>query len=278
MQPYVEDYLRNVNNIALMRTDTKNLFTSWSNFVDEMKRIFGEVDAENQAEKAITHLKQKKSVSSYTAEFKQLQARIDWDDPALRTVFENGLKDEIKDSMVHHDKPGNLQALIELATRIDNRIWERKKQKNQATLPIANTKRQRNQQARREKDGDVIMTDKVQQKKDKKLGKQNDGLSKEERQRRYDNKACLRCGEEGHFRKDCPKNEESKKQGTVKIGIIRQGTPYPRKEEQNSKEPAQAPQEFTNEHAYTHRFFNDTECNNEDCQTHAKQMSAEAKN
>jgi ferritin-like metal-binding protein YciE len=122
MQPYVEDYLRNVNNIALMRTDTKNLFTSWSNFVDEMKRIFGEVDAENQAEKAITHLKQKKSVSSYTAEFKQLQARIDWDDPALRTVFENGLKDEIKDSMVHHDKPGNLQALIELATRIDNRI------------------------------------------------------------------------------------------------------------------------------------------------------------
>jgi hypothetical protein len=46
---------------------------------------------------------------------------------------------------------------------------------------MANTKRQRNQQVRREKDGDVIMTDKVQQKKDKKLGKQNDGLSKEER-------------------------------------------------------------------------------------------------
>jgi hypothetical protein len=37
-------------------------------------------------------------------------------------VFENGLKDEIKDSIVHHDKLGNLQALIELATWIDNRI------------------------------------------------------------------------------------------------------------------------------------------------------------
>jgi hypothetical protein len=77
MQPYVEDYLRNVNNIALMRADTKNLFMSWNNFVGEMKRIFGEVDAENQAEKAITHLKQKKSVSSYTAKLKQLQSRID---------------------------------------------------------------------------------------------------------------------------------------------------------------------------------------------------------
>jgi len=226
MQPYVEDYLCSPTTGG-ERKETQNLFVSWINFKDEMGRIFGEVDAENQAEKAITRLKQTKSVSAYTAEFKQLQSRIDWDDAALRTVFENGLKETIKDSLVHHDKPGDLHALIELATRIDNRLWERAEQRSRSTPTIANTKRHR-RHIRIDREGDVIMTDKVQQgSKDRRPRKgPSDGLSQEERKRRYDSKACLRCGEVGHFRRDCPKNETGK-QGAVRIGMIRQGTPYP---------------------------------------------------
>jgi hypothetical protein len=225
MQPYVEDYLRDRGSNG-EKQDTQDLFSSWDNFKKEMGRIFGEVDAENQAEKAITRLRQTKSVSTYTAEFKQLQARIDWDDAALRTVFENGLKDTIKDSLVHHDKPEDLQAMIELATRIDNRLWERTQQKGRTQVPVANTKKHR-RQVKLDREGDVIMTDKVQGKDRKSNKKRSDNLSKEERQKRYDSKACLRCGEVGHFRKDCPKNEETGKQGTIKIGMIRQGTPYP---------------------------------------------------
>jgi hypothetical protein len=224
MQPYVEDYLRSPGTNG-EKQDTHDLFRSWKDFKDEMGRIFGEVDAENQAEKAITRLKQTKSVSAYTAEFKQLQSRIDWDDAALRTVFENGLKESIKDSLVHHDKPEDLQAMIELATRIDNRLWERNQQKGKAPLTVANTKKHR-RQVRTDREGDVIMTDKVQGKDRKSNGKRSDGLSKEERQKRYDTKACLRCGEVGHFRKDCPKNEEARKQGTIKIGMIRSGTQH----------------------------------------------------
>ncbi|KAE8855500.1 hypothetical protein PTNB73_10157 [Pyrenophora teres f. teres] len=119
MQPYVEDYLRNPATGG-EKKETQTLFSSWTDFKDEIGRIFGEVDAENQAEKAITRLKQTKSVSTYTAKFKQLQSRIDWDDAALRTVFENSLKETIKDNLVHHDKPGDLHSLIELATQIDN--------------------------------------------------------------------------------------------------------------------------------------------------------------
>jgi hypothetical protein len=219
MQPFVDDYLANFTT-ATMRQDTCRLFSSWSNFREEMRRMFGEVDAKDQAEKAITRLKQTKSVSAYTAEFKQLQSRIDWDDDALRTAFENGLKDTIKDALVHHDKPGDLQTLVEIATRIDNRLWERAQQKGQNHAPAANTKKHR-RHIRIDKEGDVIMADKVQSKDRKPSGKRQDGLSKEERQRRYDSKACLRCGEVGHFRRDCLKNDDTGKQGAIKIGMIK---------------------------------------------------------
>ena len=223
MQPYVDDYLLDAEHMGT-KEGTRTLFTSWTEFKQEMGRIFGEVDAQNQAEKKITRLRQTTSVSAYTAEFKQLQARIDWDDAALRTVFEAGLKENVKDGLVHHDKPGTLHALIELATRIDNRLWERNDQKKYFRPNLPNMKKQR---GRYDRDGDAIMTGKVQEKaKDKKTrGWRQDGLSKEERQKRYDNKACLRCGKTGHFARDC--KEEQVKQAAVKIRMIRQGTPYP---------------------------------------------------
>ncbi|KAG9194056.1 hypothetical protein G6011_04091 [Alternaria panax] len=223
MQPYVDDYLLDAEHRGT-KAETRALFAGWTEFKEEMGRIFGEVDAKNQAEKRITRLKQTTSVSAYTAEFKQLQARIDWDDAALRTVFETGLKENVKDGLVHHDKPESLHALIELATRIDNRLWERNDQKKYFRPNLPNMKRQR---GRFDRDGDAIMTGKVQDKpKDKKTrGWRQDGLSKEERQKRYDNKACLRCGKTGHFARDC--KEEQVKQAAVKIRMIRQGTPYP---------------------------------------------------
>lgn len=227
MQPYVEDYLSDIDTRGT-KDETRALFASWAEFKKEMGHIFGEVDAQNQAEKAITRLKQTSSVSAYTAEFKQLQSRIDWDDAALRTVFEAGLKETVKDGLVHHDKPTTLHALIELATRIDNRLWERNRQRKQFQPTMANTRKQRN---RTDRDGDTIMTGKVQDKSNdrKPRGKFNDGLSPEERKKRYDSKACLRCGEVGHFRRDCPKNESTKRvQETVRM--LRARTPFPTEE------------------------------------------------
>jgi hypothetical protein len=76
-------------------------------------------------------------------------------------VFEAGLKENVKDSLVHHDKSESLYALIELATRINNRLWERNDQKKYFRPNLANMKKQR---GRYDKDGDVIMTSRVQDK------------------------------------------------------------------------------------------------------------------
>jgi hypothetical protein len=76
MQPYVDDYLLDAEHRGT-KAETRALFAGWAEFKEEMGRIFGEVDAKNQAEKKITRLRQTALVSAYTAEFKQLQARID---------------------------------------------------------------------------------------------------------------------------------------------------------------------------------------------------------
>ncbi|USP74832.1 hypothetical protein yc1106_02106 [Curvularia clavata] len=57
------------------RNDLRTFLTTidlYCEFNKIPRRIFGEVDAKNQVEKAITRLKQTTSVSAYTAEFKQL--------------------------------------------------------------------------------------------------------------------------------------------------------------------------------------------------------------
>ena len=75
MQPYVDDYLLDEEHRGT-KAETRALFAGWMEFKEEMGRIFGEIDAKNQAEKKITRLRQLTSVSAYTAEFKQLQAKI----------------------------------------------------------------------------------------------------------------------------------------------------------------------------------------------------------
>ncbi|EOA87509.1 uncharacterized protein SETTUDRAFT_28145 [Exserohilum turcica Et28A] len=74
---------------------------------------------------------------------------------ALRTVFEARLKDNVKDGLVHHDKPDTLHKLVELATRIDNRLWERAQQKGRFQPTVANMKKQQN---RTDRDGDTVIT------------------------------------------------------------------------------------------------------------------------
>ena len=100
MQLYVDDYLLNAEHRGT-KTETQTLFADQTGFKEEIGRIFREVDAKNQAKKKITRLRQLTLVSAYTAEFKQLQAKINQDNVALCTVFETGLKEKVKDRLIY---------------------------------------------------------------------------------------------------------------------------------------------------------------------------------
>jgi hypothetical protein len=55
-------------------------------------------------------------------------------------------------------------------------------------------------------------------------------LSKEERQRRFNNKACLRCSNTRYFYRDCLENKKGK-QEAIKIAIIKENTALELEEE-----------------------------------------------
>jgi hypothetical protein len=58
-----------------------------------------------------------------------LAAKTKWGRAALQHQFYVGLKDTIKDEVARSDKPDDLQELIALTVKIDNRMYERSLEK-----------------------------------------------------------------------------------------------------------------------------------------------------
>ena len=225
MQPYMQDYLENANtsngDLGQCKTETRRLFEDWEEFTEEMVKMFGDIDAAKQAARKIGAIRQRDSVSKYAIAFRHLQAKISWDDEPLREAFYNGLKETIKDELTHYDDPEDLQEMVALAIKIDNRLYARKQYRKQGEryAPLSGKgkeTRPNRQQWRRDRDGDVEMADQASAEK-----KKPNGISDKERQKRYDNKACLRCGEVGHFKRECPKKPkyENAKAATIQVSM-----------------------------------------------------------
>ncbi|QRV90363.1 Retrotransposon gag protein [Ceratobasidium sp. AG-Ba] len=91
VEPHMEhDVLRQ----AVPWLHNVNLF--WAEF----EKRFGEIDRATKALKKLKSLKQKSSVQDYVTEFQSLAAYVNYDDLALRDMFYEGLKDEIKMAML----------------------------------------------------------------------------------------------------------------------------------------------------------------------------------
>jgi hypothetical protein len=45
-------------------------------------------------------------------------------------IFEDGLQEEVKDKLVRVDQPTDLTKMIELAVKINNQLYERRREQN----------------------------------------------------------------------------------------------------------------------------------------------------
>jgi hypothetical protein len=148
--------------------------------------MFGNIDEEQRAERAIQTLHQTKSVTAYTGEFQLLAGRIDWDDKALTAQYYRGLKEEVKDDIVRGGRPGELLPMIEKAIDIDSRLYERRMERRGQYSGGHQRKGKKDRTSRWE---DRMELDAVSKK---------GNPSKDEMNRRRDKGLCFECGLPGH--------------------------------------------------------------------------------
>uniref|UniRef100_A0A3Q1FXS7 Retrotransposon gag domain-containing protein n=1 Tax=Acanthochromis polyacanthus TaxID=80966 RepID=A0A3Q1FXS7_9TELE len=110
--------------------------SSYAAFTEEMRQVFDHPLQGAAAKKGLGALTQGgQSVAEYVVEFRTLAAAVDWNDSAIRYLFQRGLNEDLKDQLASRDKVSDLNSLIELTIRLDNRLRERRREKKTLAPP-----------------------------------------------------------------------------------------------------------------------------------------------
>lgn len=173
---------------------------SYSEFTTEMKRIFDHPIQSKEAGQRLISLRQgSTSVAQYALNFRIAAAESGWDQRALQGAFFHGLNDNIKDELAARDECTDLEALIALTIRLDNRLRERRREKmsrgNSAPMNFSIP------QVIHSKPSSETVFPPVTQDEPMQLGRLR--LDPAERQRRIQSRLCFYCGSSEHFRDQC---------------------------------------------------------------------------
>lgn len=211
-EPYLVDFLNNPESRRTPRT--QEIFQRFHSFQLAIEQVYGDVDTVKEATRDLQGLRQQGSVADYTSKFHQLASRLNWDQTALTATFYKGLKDAIKDELARLDQPDELMPLIEIATKIDNRMWERRQEKGKGGnfTPYnryqANTYRTKPRTPGYYPPGrDMPMDLDATKRRFRKQGK-GQKISNEQRQERFKKNLCLYCGKPGHRAKECKASKQ----------------------------------------------------------------------
>lgn len=178
---------------------------SFSTFSAQLLTVFNPSTPHRAAASELLCLSQgPRTVSDYAVQFRTLAASTRWPNEALVDVFCLGLSSSLKDELAAREVPEDLEALIDLATRIDRRMRERiqersvpspraPRQQQRTTLPIP---------AHHLPDIGASPAELPLEPMQLGMGR----LSPAERQRRMGGGLCLYCGRSGHFVRSCPAN------------------------------------------------------------------------
>jgi hypothetical protein len=110
----------------LMQDPLPPEITNFTMFIDKLKEMFGDPNELLTAARNLTSLKQHNSVANYMSDFVRLSSVLDWNEGALTYQFYTGLKDDVKDELAKVERPADLNTLMTLANRIDQRLYERR--------------------------------------------------------------------------------------------------------------------------------------------------------
>ncbi|CEL53165.1 Retrotransposable element Tf2 155 kDa protein type 1 OS=Schizosaccharomyces pombe (strain 972 / ATCC 24843) GN=Tf2-1 PE=4 SV=1 [Rhizoctonia solani AG-1 IB] len=156
-------------------------------FQREFRKAFDDPDATAAAERKITKLVQTTTAAAYTAEFRTLQLKIDWNENALRAQYQRGLNWQVRTQMaMMTPQPSSLEAFMESAVCIDNVRRELEASRPPRDNKPGNPSKSSSAPNKGTSTGSAI--------------KPGDPhyVSKEEIDKRRTNNQCIKCGREGH--------------------------------------------------------------------------------
>lgn len=215
-QHYQPDILRGLDGVH-----APAYFSSLDDFLTDLDRHFGDRQAEHAARRNIRTIQQgNQPAHVYLARFRQVARYLDWDDNALRDTFYHGLQGEIKDELARSELPDGFDALTALAIKFDQRLHERRQDRQSSTHhhPISSGVNRNNQQ-RIQHRGPTTTSSSSQTTVQTSLPAANameidaiaghKRLTDQEKKRRQSENLCLYCGKAGHYAAKCPSKTSS---------------------------------------------------------------------
>ena len=172
--------------------------SSWPLFKSKMAKTFGEIDQVTVSANKLRKLAQGTGmVSHYAADFRQLATDLDWNEAALINQYRFNLSDSVKDMLIHHDYPTNLNDFIDLTIKIDNRLYEHRvdrRRLNRVGFDAPAPAPRPFIPAPTPRASDAMDVDSLRR----------GPLTPAERDHRFKNGLCIVCGKSGHMKANCP--------------------------------------------------------------------------
>ncbi|MGL5598840.1 MAG: DUF4939 domain-containing protein [Aeromonas sp.] len=167
--------------------------TAFEDFRAEMTKLFDRSARGDEAAALLSRLQQEgTTITDYAIRFKTLGAACDWNASALRARFLEGLDHTIADEMAVTDLPRDLDALIDLALRVESRLLRRRHLRSLSSrVMLPNRESSSSEFAVYESDTEPMQLGRLR-------------LTPLQKQQRISQGLCLYCGRSGHFAAKCP--------------------------------------------------------------------------
>ncbi|KAL7839877.1 hypothetical protein SRHO_G00265350 [Serrasalmus rhombeus] len=171
--------------VTALWTINSEILQSESRFLSQFKAVFAHSPTGKEVGSQICDLKQgTRSAADYALDFRTLAAGSGWSEPALKTMFMRGLREDVQAELVFRGPELTLNQAIEAAISLDSLLRGRRRLMRESLPPVFS-----GESTPREAEP-------------MQLGRTR--LTPEEKQRRRREGLCLYCGQAGHLCSSCP--------------------------------------------------------------------------